>query len=92
MINKPLPSKGLNSRIPIIVPCNRRFINQGSTLIVSLGLGFRVLAFRMGFRSKGSGFRIQGLGFRGLVHRQRSKQVSSSGFGLGFGFDVGSRV
>ena len=33
MINKPSPFKGLNIRIPIIIPIKgRRFINQGSTL------------------------------------------------------------
>ena len=34
MINKPLPFKGLNIRIPIIVPIKRKgFINQGSGLL-----------------------------------------------------------
>ena len=33
MINKPTPFKGLNIRIPIIIPIKGRgFINQGSTL------------------------------------------------------------
>ena len=33
MINKPLPLKGLNIRIPIIIPVKGRgFINQGSGL------------------------------------------------------------
>ena len=47
MINKPPPFKGLNIRIPIIIPMKGRgFINQG------LGIGFR-----------GSGLRDQCLRF-----------------------------
>ena len=33
MINKPLPSKDLNVRIPIVIPIQgREFINLGSTI------------------------------------------------------------
>ena len=33
MINKPPPFKGLNIRMPIIIPMKgRRFVNQGSAL------------------------------------------------------------
>ena len=57
MINNPPPFKGLNTRIPIIIPMKGRgFINQGSTLgfwvlpltLKWLGLGFRVFK-RLGF-------------------------------------------
>ena len=56
MINKPLPSKGLNIRILILIPIQERgFINQGSGLGC---VGFRVQS--LGFRVLG--FRVQGLG------------------------------
>ena len=45
MINKPLPFKGLNIRIPIIIPMKgRRLINRGFRLMQWIeGLGFRVM-------------------------------------------------
>ena len=48
MINKSLPSKGINIRIPIIIPVKgRAFINQGS------GVGFRVYVGFIGLRFQG---------------------------------------
>ena len=50
MINKPPPFRGLNVKIPIIIPMKGRvFIKQGSTL---------------GLRVQGLRFRIHGLGLR----------------------------
>ena len=55
MINKPPPFKGLNIRIPIIIPIKGRgFINHGS--------GLRDKAPNLGFRGLG----LTGSGFRGL--------------------------
>ena len=51
MTNEPPPSKGLNIRIPFIIPIKERgFINQGS------GSGFKVSAVE--FRVHGFGFRV----------------------------------
>ena len=42
MINKPPPFKGLNIRIPSIIPIKGRgFINQGSALVVGRMSGMR---------------------------------------------------
>ena len=44
MINKPPPFKGLNIRIPIIIPIKGRgFINQGSGLPAYVDLSFKGL-------------------------------------------------
>ena len=46
MSNKPLSFKGLNIRIPIIIPIKGRFINHGSTL------GFRLPEPSTGFDAR----------------------------------------
>ena len=56
LVNKPPPSKGLNIRIPIIIPTKEKgFINQGSGLYKTLCYSMAFLRAIEGHPLKGSG-------------------------------------
>ena len=63
MINKPPPFKGLNMRIPTIIPIKGRgCINHGSTLLDAFTFfGCGLASYVGGFGSESSGLRVQGL-------------------------------